>query len=79
MGIYLLLADDAHKGFESNAEWEPRLYEYQQKGSNLLFFSFIHPQTMEVPPGKYILIKQAMISLRGMANHRFSNVYNYKC
>ena len=57
MGIYLLLADDARKGFESNAEWEPRMYEYQQKGSNLLFFSFIHPQTMEVPPGKYILIK----------------------
>ena len=51
MGIYLLLADDSHEGYESNAEWEPELYEYQQKGSNVLFFSFIHPQTMQIPPG----------------------------
>ena len=51
MGIYILLADDDHKGFESNADWEPRLYEYQQKGANVLFFTFIHPQTMDIPPG----------------------------
>ena len=50
MGISVLLADDDHKGFESNADWEPRLYEYQQHGANVLFFTFIHPQTMEVPP-----------------------------
>ena len=47
--MYVLLADDNHKGYETSSEWEPRLHEYQQKGSNVLFFSFIHPQTMEVP------------------------------
>ena len=50
MGIYILLADEDHEGFESNADWEPRLYDYQQKSANLLFFTFIHPITMEVPP-----------------------------
>ena len=49
MGLYLLLADDNQKEFDSNAEWQPRLHEYQQKGSNVLFFTFINPQTMEVP------------------------------
>ena len=49
MGLYLLLADDNQKEFNSNAEWEPRLHEYQQKGSNVLFFTFINPQTMDVP------------------------------
>ena len=51
MGIYILLADDDHKGFESTADYEPRLYEYQQTGANVLFFTFIHPQTMDIPPG----------------------------
>ncbi len=49
MGLYLLLADEGHKGFESDADWQPHLYDYQQKGSNVLFFTFVHPQTMEVP------------------------------
>ncbi len=47
--MYILLADENQKGFETDSEWEPRLHEYQQKGSNVLFFTFIHPQTMEVP------------------------------
>ena len=50
MGLYILLADDSEEGFESNAEWNPELYEWQQKGSNVLFFTFIHPGTMDVPP-----------------------------
>lgn len=57
MGIYILLADDDHEGFESNAVWEPRLYDYQQKGANVLFFTFIHPQTMEIPPAFESLAK----------------------
>ena len=36
--------------FQSNAVWEPRLHEWQQKGANVLFFTFIHPVTMDVPP-----------------------------
>ena len=32
-----------------NDDWEPLLYPYQQAGSNVLFFTFINPATMEVP------------------------------
>jgi len=49
LGLYVLLADDDHEGFESNAVWEPRLYEWQQKAANVLFFTFIHPITMDIP------------------------------
>ena len=65
MGIYILLADDDHKGFESNADWEPRLYEYQQKGANVLFFTFIHPQTMEIPPAYQKLAKTRGTNVEG--------------
>ena len=50
MGFYILLADDDHEGFESDAIWEPELHEWQQKAANVLFFTFIHPVTMAVPP-----------------------------
>ena len=32
-----------------NYDWEPKLHPYQQYGSNVLFFTFINPATMEVP------------------------------
>ena len=48
LGLYVLLADDDEDGYDSTAEWEPELFEWQQKGSNVLFFTFIHPDTMEV-------------------------------
>jgi len=55
MGLYILLADDSEcktesACFDSTAEWDPQLYEWQQEGSNVLFFTFIHPGTMDVPP-----------------------------
>ena len=50
MGFYVLLADDTEKGFESDRDWNPKLYPYMQNGSNVLFFTFINPKTMEVPP-----------------------------
>jgi len=50
MGLYILLADDSEDGYDSNADWEPELFEWQQEGSNVLFFTFIHPDTMDVPP-----------------------------
>lgn len=49
MGMYILLADDTEEGYGTNADWEPQLYEYQQEGSNVLFFTFINPATMEIP------------------------------
>jgi len=52
LGLYVLLADDDEDGYESNAEWknDPELFEWQQQAANVLFFTFIHPDTMDVPP-----------------------------
>ena len=50
LGLYILLADETMPGYTTNSgQWEPRLYEYQQKGANVLFFTFIHPTGMVVP------------------------------
>lgn len=51
LGLYILLADDDEDGYESNAMWaaDPELYDWQREGSNVLFFTFIHPETMDVP------------------------------
>jgi len=49
MGMYILLADDTEKGYETKADWEPKLHAYQQQGANVLFFTFINPETMEIP------------------------------
>merc|ERR1712123_210290 len=50
LGLYVLLADDTEEGFESSADdWDPKLFAWQQEASNVLFFTFIHPDTMEVP------------------------------
>lgn len=57
LGLYVLLADDDHEGYESEAVWEPRLYEWQQKAANVLFFTFIHPITMDIPPAFEALAK----------------------
>jgi len=50
LGLYILLADDSEELYESDADWDPRLFPWQQEASNVLFFTFIHPDTMEVPP-----------------------------
>ena len=47
--MYILLADDTEEGFESSSDWTPRLYDYQAYGSNVLFFTFVNPDTMEIP------------------------------
>lgn len=51
LGLYILLADDTEEGFENDSDgWTPALYDWQQTSANVLFFTFIHPATMEVPP-----------------------------
>ena len=57
MGFYVLLADDTEKGYESDRDWYPKLYPYMQNGANVLFFTFINPTTMEVPPAFVNLAK----------------------
>ena len=49
MGFYVILADDTWEGFEGNSTWEPEMYEYMAEAANVLFFSFINPETMIVP------------------------------
>jgi len=49
MAMYILLCDDTEEGYETDADWDPKLYPYQQEGANVLFFTFIHPKTMKVP------------------------------
>eukprot|EP00095_Tigriopus_kingsejongensis_P000832 snap_masked-scaffold63_size435493-processed-gene-3.3 protein:Tk00832 transcript:snap_masked-scaffold63_size435493-processed-gene-3.3-mRNA-1 annotation:"GA22559" len=50
LGLYLALADESAEGdFGTDSVWEPRLYEYQQTGANVLFFTFINPSDMKVP------------------------------
>ena len=50
LGFYVLLADDSHEPYTSNFDWQPALHEYQRSGANTLFFTFIRPDTMQVPP-----------------------------
>jgi len=51
VGLYILLADDTEDGFDSNSDsWTPALHSWQQEAANVLFFTFIHPGTMNVPP-----------------------------
>ena len=53
IGLYVLLADDTVKGSHTrdcdDDKCRPRLHEYQQKGANVLFFTFINPESMTVP------------------------------
>lgn len=49
LGLYVILADDYDEGYNTDTQWSPKLYEYQQKGANVLFFTFINPDTMKVP------------------------------
>jgi hypothetical protein len=50
LGQYILLADDNEASYGSGADWVPQLHWYQQAGANVLYFCFINPLTMEVPP-----------------------------
>merc|ERR1712156_1187243 len=63
MGLYVLLADDTEDGFGTNADWDPKLFKWQQEASNVLFFTFIHPDSMEVP-----LAYQKLAATRGSGN-----------
>ena len=49
LGMYLAIADDEVMGYHTDDAWAPKLYEYQQQGSNVLFFTFINPESMKVP------------------------------
>ena len=49
LGMYILLADNTEEGFDDEAEWDPKLFEYQQTGANVLFFTFVDPKTMKIP------------------------------
>ena len=49
--MYILLADNDEEGFENDSDsWTPELFPWQQESANVLFFTFIHPETMAIPP-----------------------------
>ena len=51
LGLYILLADNDEEGFENDSDsWTPELFPWQQESANVLFFTFIHPETMAIPP-----------------------------
>jgi len=49
MALYIVLADDTEPGYHTDDEWSPQLYSWQQEGANVLFFTFINPDSMIVP------------------------------
>eukprot|EP00948_MAST-09A_sp_MAST-9A-sp1_P002488 g2488.t1 len=50
VGFYLLLADDTVANYTSDSQWQPVLFDYQKSGANVLYFTFINPSNMKVPP-----------------------------
>ena len=49
LAFYIVLADNNEDGYQDTADWEPKLYDYQQTAANVLFFTFIDPSSMDVP------------------------------
>ncbi len=49
MGMYLSISADRHSVWNSDKDWTPELYSYQQTAVNVLYLCFIHPGTMKVP------------------------------
>lgn len=51
LGMYVLVADDTDKVYTSTHTWTPQLFPYQQKGSNVIYLTFLNPKLMPaVPP-----------------------------
>ena len=58
MGVYCLIADDTFTNYTSTSNWQPELYEYQLKGFNVVWLTFINPKLMPaVPPAMINLAK----------------------
>jgi hypothetical protein len=56
--MYVLVADDTDKVYTSTHTWRPQLYDYQAKGTNTLFLTFLNPARMpDVPPAFAALAK----------------------
>ena len=51
LGMYCLIADDAVTNYTGDADWQPKLYPYQEKGANVIWMTFVNPETMPaIPP-----------------------------
>ncbi len=49
MAVYLALTADSMENYTTSKDWQPLLYPYQQTSANVLMFTFVNPETMEVP------------------------------
>ena len=50
LGFYCLIADNTVVNYTDSDNWTPQLYPYQINGSNVIFLTFIEPETMAIPP-----------------------------
>ena len=50
LGMYCLIADDTVTNYTGDADWQPTLYPYQQKGSNVIWMTFVNPEKMPIIP-----------------------------
>eukprot|EP01084_Bolivina_argentea_P030950 57308_1 len=58
LGFYCLVADDSVVNYTSTANWQPKLYDYQINGTNVIFLTFVNPQDMPaIPPAMSNLAK----------------------
>eukprot|EP01060_Flectonema_neradi_P000028 TRINITY_DN1002_c0_g1_i1.p1 TRINITY_DN1002_c0_g1~~TRINITY_DN1002_c0_g1_i1.p1 ORF type:complete len:314 (+),score=73.55 TRINITY_DN1002_c0_g1_i1:68-1009(+) len=58
LGMYCLIADDTVANYTGDADWQPKLYPYQQKGSNVIWMTFVNPEKLPALP-------PAMVNLAG--------------
>ena len=49
VGMYVAVSDNDAMKYKDSYHWTPRLMQYQVEGANVLFMTFVDPQTMELP------------------------------
>eukprot|EP00756_Hemistasia_phaeocysticola_P018238 Hpha_TRINITY_DN15583_c1_g1::TRINITY_DN15583_c1_g1_i1::g.103972::m.103972 len=58
VGLYCLIADDTVANRTSSSVWQPKLYPYQQTGANVLYLTFLNPDSIpDLPPAMTALVK----------------------
>ena len=69
---YIILADETMYGFTSTSLWTPKLFPYQQTAFNVLYFAFVNPITMTVPPGYFLSVIMLWFDTNNVKNRQMS-------
>ena len=75
LGFYCLIADDTVSNYTSNDVWTPELYSYQMSAFNLLWLTFINPETMPLVPPAMIALSQCRDS-NGCPSSKIPVIYS---